>query len=221
VLTVSADRVLVESRLVAGGFCCPVAGCGGVLRGHGWGRRRQVCMGTGSRLSDRVWVRPRRARCGSCKVSQVLLDERCLSRRMDGLEVIGVAVLARAGGESLNRVACLVGRPLSTVRGWLASAVVACVGAPVLFGVVGERFGVDPGGVRPVAAHGATGFVQWCCWLVAGLGGDPVRWLVGAAMVCGGRVLQASWWQHKQYLFLHGFALPGTSVGPARLESGP
>jgi hypothetical protein len=52
-------------------------------------------------------------------VTHVLLPVVCLARRADGVEVIGSAFEAAARGVGQQRVAELVGRPASTVRGWL------------------------------------------------------------------------------------------------------
>jgi hypothetical protein len=42
-----------------------------------------------------------------------------LVRRADAVRVIGAALLAKAAGLGHRRVAVVVGRPQSTVRGWL------------------------------------------------------------------------------------------------------
>lgn len=49
----------------------------------------------------------------------MLLPTVALLRRMDLVEVIGQALLARAAQASLRQVADELGVPLSTVRGWL------------------------------------------------------------------------------------------------------
>jgi len=49
----------------------------------------------------------------------VLLPVVGLLRRLDAAEVIGAALLARAGQRSLRQIAAWLGVPLSTVRGWL------------------------------------------------------------------------------------------------------
>lgn len=49
----------------------------------------------------------------------MLLPTVGLLRRMDLVEVIGQALLARARNASLRRIAGELGVPLSTVRGWL------------------------------------------------------------------------------------------------------
>jgi hypothetical protein len=62
---------------------------------------------------------PRRARCRSCLVTHVLLVVSCLLRRADGVDVIGAAVRMKAGGCGHRPIAARLGRPVSTVRGWL------------------------------------------------------------------------------------------------------
>ena len=218
VLTVSADRCGVESLLRAGCLACPRAGCGGVLRCHGLARRRLVFMGVESREVGRVWVQPLRARCGSCRVTQVLLDERCLSRRMDGLRVIEVALARRAGGVSLRGIAGLVGRALSTVRGWVASAVVAARWAPVVFGMLVDRLGIDPGASWGVSLAGVGALVSAGARLAVCLGARPGDWLGIAGRACHARVLQSSLWKGG---FPHQFALMDPRVIQAVLSSGP
>lgn len=109
-VTVNEDPVRVERQLAGGGLACP--GCGGRLSGWGWARRRWV----------RGWprlVRPRRTRCGGCAATHVLLPAGMLTRRADGVEVIGEALSAKACGRGARPIAVLLRRPLSTVRGWL------------------------------------------------------------------------------------------------------
>jgi Domain of unknown function (DUF6431) len=113
VLMVEAEPVRVEQALAVGGLACP--GCGGVLGGWGWARGRWL-RGRGGHQQR---VRPRRARCRNCRTTHVLLPVIGLLRRLDAAEVIGAALLARAGQRSLRRIAVALGVPLSTVRGWL------------------------------------------------------------------------------------------------------
>jgi hypothetical protein len=105
---VGSDALEVERRLRAGELFCP---CGGGLRSWGHARARSV-RGVGD-------LRPRRARCGSCSVTHVLVAVACLLRRADGVDVIGVALLAKATGVGHRRIAVWLERPASTVRGWL------------------------------------------------------------------------------------------------------
>lgn len=108
VVMVGSDVVEVERRLRAGELCCP---CGGGLVPWGHARQRSV-RGVGD-------LRPRRARCGACLVTHVLLAVSCLLRRADGVEVIGAALRAKAAGAGHRLIAGRLGRPVSTVRGWL------------------------------------------------------------------------------------------------------
>jgi len=102
----------VEDALGAGRVCCP--DCGQPLAPHGFAREREVRMRHGSRL-----IRPRRAICRSCARTHVLLPAFCVPRRRDGVEVIGLALLAAAGGEGHRTIAARLDRPPGTVRGWL------------------------------------------------------------------------------------------------------
>jgi hypothetical protein len=113
VLMVEADPGRVERALAAGELACPR--CGGVLGGWGWARGRWL-RGRGGVYQR---LRPRRGRCRACRATHVLLPVVGLLRRVDLVEVIGVALLARAGGRSLRQIAVGLGVPLSTVRGWL------------------------------------------------------------------------------------------------------
>lgn len=105
---VGSDALEVERRLRAGELSCP---CGGGLSPWGHARQRSV-RGVGD-------LRPRRARCGSCLVSHVLVAVSCLLRRADGVDVIGAALRAKASGAGHRPIAVWLDRPISTVRGWL------------------------------------------------------------------------------------------------------
>jgi hypothetical protein len=112
VLTVGANAVEVEGRLAGGELECP--GCGGVLARWGWARTRVLRGGRGL-----VRLRPRRARCGGCGGTHVLLPVFALLRRVDLAEVIGAALAAKAAGAGARSIAASQGRPVDTVRGWL------------------------------------------------------------------------------------------------------
>ncbi|HSV64360.1 MAG TPA: helix-turn-helix domain-containing protein [Mycobacteriales bacterium] len=110
-VTVEADPVGVESRLVSGGLGCP--GCaGGVLRPWGWVRPRSV-------HGIEVVLRPRRARCAECLITHVLLPVTVLLRRAYAAEVIGAALVARGAGRGHRWVGLALKVPAATVRGWL------------------------------------------------------------------------------------------------------
>lgn len=108
VVMVGSDPAEVERRLGAGELACP---CGGGLCPWGHARPRMV-HGVGL-------LRPRRARCVACRVTHVLLAVSCLARRADAVEMIGAALRAKARGEGHRPIAARLGRPASTVRGWL------------------------------------------------------------------------------------------------------
>jgi hypothetical protein len=116
VLTVGAGVRDVERQLRAGRLGCP--GCSGVLRPWGHARCRVVRGLRGQRFR----LVPRRARCRSCRGTHVLLPVTCLLRRADAVPVIGAALLAKAGGQGHRVIAAALGRPASTVRGWLRRA---------------------------------------------------------------------------------------------------
>ena len=111
-LMVGIDPAEVEEQLVGGRLACP--DCAGVLRpwGHARWRSRRVECGS-------VRHRPRRACCSGCRATHVLLPASGLLRRADAVAVIGAALLAKAGGAGYRVIAAALGRPASTVRGWL------------------------------------------------------------------------------------------------------
>ena len=98
--------------MVAGRLCCP--SCEGPLAPWGFASEREVRMLHGVRR-----LRPRRARCGPCETTHVLLPAWSAPRRRDAVEVIGHALLAKAQGDGHRLIAARLGRPPGTVRGWL------------------------------------------------------------------------------------------------------
>ena len=91
-LTVGKDAAGVEVLLSSGRLACP--GCGERLRGWGHARPRVI------RGEDGIgWrLRPRRARCGGCGCTHVLLPVSVLARRADVVVVIGAALAGAAAG---------------------------------------------------------------------------------------------------------------------------
>lgn len=140
VLMVGGDPVGVESELIGGRLRCP--GCDGRLAPWGQARGRNVRLVGGVERR----VRPRRARCGGCDRTHVLLPDGLLVRRRDEVEVIGGAVVAYAAGGGYRRIAERLGVPAATVRGWL------------------RRFGSRAGAI-------AGFFTRWA--LVLAPGSDP------------------------------------------------
>jgi hypothetical protein len=109
------DLERAEADRAAGELACP--GCGATLRRWGYGRARQV-RDHGSAMFT---LRPRRARCVACGVTQVLLLTAVLPRQADTTAMIGTALLASVRGVGYRRIAAEVGRPQSTVGRWVRS----------------------------------------------------------------------------------------------------
>jgi hypothetical protein len=135
VIIVSNDGAKVERDLAAGVIAC--LECGGRLARWGFARRRRLRCET-----DPVELRPRRGRCVVCRVTQVFLPDVALARRVDAVAVIGRAVMAAAAGAGHRKAAARVGRPPSTVRGWLRRFRLAAARVAAHFAVWAHR--LDP-----------------------------------------------------------------------------
>ena len=191
VLTVNGDRDEVERQLAGGELAC--SSCGGVLGGWGNGRLRRVRVAEGP---DEEMV-PRRSRCRQCGATHVLLPALCLLRRADAAAVIGAALEAGAAGDGHRKIAGLVSRPASTVRGWLRRFAGRAEAVRVFFTVLLARTGPDP--VMPASAAGpvaaAVPAVAGAAVAVAArwplLGEVPV-W-VAASAASGGLLLAPGW----------------------------
>ncbi len=111
-IIVGTDEAAVEADLRSGRLSCP--NCGSGLRPWGHGIERDV---RSVEATERR--RFRRSICRPCGGTHVLVHEDTLVRRRDGVEVIGLALTAKARGEGHRRIARTLRRPASTVRGWL------------------------------------------------------------------------------------------------------
>ena len=111
-LCLDADAVAAD--LAAGTLACPSCQADRLAR-WGYGRERAVRL-RGGRTAR---LRPRRARCRSCRRTRVLLPSWCAPRRADGIEVIGAAAGLAMAGHGHRSVAAALGVPAGTVRGWL------------------------------------------------------------------------------------------------------
>jgi hypothetical protein len=198
VVTVEADQVRVESRLAAGRVECPA--CRAPLHPWGWARPRVVHGIAGV-------LRPRRSRCSACLITHVLLPVTVLARRAYSVEVIGAALLARAGGsghraiaEKLRVPAEKLRVPAATVRGWLRVMAGRLEATRLHLLQVARRAGVD----RPVpkalgcpwrdllAALGAATAAVIGRFGPVGVLGPVTAWQVAAAC-SGGRLLAPGW----------------------------
>lgn len=159
-VTVGKDVSEVEARLAAGLLVCP--GCEGRLGPWGHARPR-VLRGSDGPVAR---CRPRRTRCGSCGVTQVLLPVNALLRRADEAGVIGAGLVFAAMGWGYRRIAERLGRAAGTVRGWVRRCRAR---AEVLrWGFTGLLVAVDPEPVLPAAAGSALGAWSLRWW--------PRRW---------------------------------------------
>ena len=198
-LTVNADREVVERQLAAGQLCCP--SCGGVLGGWGNAAERLIRVLEGP---DVVLV-PRRSRCRACGGTHVLLPAQLLSRRADAGAVIGRALEEKAAGSGHRVIALALGRPPSTVRGWLRSLARGAGRVRERFTALAASLVTDPPlpgpAGSPVAdAVAAVAAAAAAAALVPGVG-TVARWQLAAAVTCGllltpawpARVASTSW----------------------------
>ena len=111
-LIVSTDAAAVETALAGGLLVCPACGVGLSPWGHSvWREVRLVGRAERRRL--------RRTVCRTCSTTHVLMPDDMLLRRRDGVEVVGAALTQKAQGKGHRPIAVVLGRPASTVRGWL------------------------------------------------------------------------------------------------------
>ncbi len=104
----------LEADLAGGRVSCPA--CPGVLGRWGHARGRLVRWRAGA---PPRWWRPRRGCCRSCGVTHVLVPADLLPRCRHGIEIVGAALLAYAGGAGHRSIAARAGLAPSTVRNWL------------------------------------------------------------------------------------------------------
>jgi predicted Fe-S protein YdhL (DUF1289 family) len=183
VLTVNADRDVVERQLAGGELACPA--CGGVLARWGSGAGRRVRMPAG----PDVWFCPRRARCRGCGRTHVLLPAWCLARRADAVQVIGAALEAKASGAGHRVVAARLGRAASTVRGWLRAFGRRAEQVRSVFTALAASLVPDPPLPAPAGsplgdAVAAVAAAAAAAVRVPGVG-TVARWELAAAVTCG------------------------------------
>jgi len=199
VLTVNAGRDVVERQLRDGELACP--SCGGVLAGWGNAAERRLRLPAG----PDVWFCPRRARCRGCGVTHVLLPAWCLARRADAGEVIGLALEAGAAGAGHRVIAGRLGRPASTVRGWLRAFARRAEQVRSVFTALAACLVTDPplpasAGSPAADAVAAVAAAAAAAARVPGVGA-VARWQLAAAVTCGlllapawpARVVNTSW----------------------------
>ena len=134
----------------------------------------------------RVWVR--RAKCRPCRVTHALVPSFVLLRRLDAVEVIGVALERAVAGGGLRPVAAGLDVPHTTARDWRrrfrARAPALAVGLAALVVELGGAAPALPAGSE-VAALAALGAAAWQVRYRAGALA-PTRWRLGAVVTGGG-----------------------------------
>jgi hypothetical protein len=148
---------------------------------------------------------PRRSRCRECGATHVLLPAWCLARRADAGEVIGLALEAKAAGAGHRVIAGRLGRPASTVRGWLRAFTRRAEQVRSVFTTLAASLVTDPPlpapAGSPVAdAVAAVAAAAAAARAVPGVG-TVARWQLAAAVTCGlllapawpARVANTSW----------------------------
>ena len=154
-VTVNDEVSAVEADLVGGRIHCPR--CLAVLRPWGSARERLIRHGVGVGR-ELVAVRPRRGRCSGCAGTQVLLGVGLAARRADSAAVIAAAIEAKAAAGAGHRaIAAGLGRPTSTVRGWLRGFAAAAAAIASEFAARAHRDGPDAAGRWPAPAATAAG----------------------------------------------------------------
>jgi hypothetical protein len=130
------------------------------------------------------------------RVHHVLLPASVLLRGADAVTVIGAALLAKASGCGHRRAAALVGRPASTVRGWMRRIGQVAARVLAVLAAAAAEFGAEfvaPAPTQDATAAGPVGaVVEWVGAVPRAaarrLGGSCSPWRL-AAVVCGGRLL--------------------------------
>ena len=126
----------------------------------------------------------------------VLLPALLLVRRADAAAVIGAALEAAAAGAGHRRIAGLLGRPASTVRGWLRRFAGRAEPVRAFFTVLLARTAPDPvmpaGAARLVAAAVRRSRGRRLRWRRGGRGRRGAGWEAASA-ASGGRLLAPGW----------------------------
>lgn len=204
-VTVSDDAGVVESDLGSGRLACP--DCGDRLARWGWARSRPIREGVGGRSRRH---RPRRARCAGCGTTHVLLAVALAARRADQAVVIAVAVEANTvRGMGHRAIASWLGRPASTVRGWLRAFARSAKSIATAFLGWTIRDAPDAAAIWPApAGDGAARALQAVGAYAAASGGrfgvGTVTWVRAGITATAGRLFTVSWWagrpQHEPAL---------------------
>lgn len=200
-VTVSDDVSAVEADLVEGRIRCPR--CGGRLRPWGSARPRRVRSESGEDGSRADEQRPRRGRCQGCLVTHVLLAVSMAARRADAAVVIASAVEAKVvRGWGHRRIAATLGRPPTTVRGWLrsftasAEAIVAGFAASVLRDAP-DAAAVWPAPNRGPGARALAVLAAYATAVARRFGLGTLAWVRAGIAATNGWLFTSAWWASR------------------------
>jgi len=132
---------------------------------------------------------PRRSRCRGCGRTHVLLPAWCLARRADAVQVIGRALEAKAAGAGHRVIAERLGRPASTVRGWLRAFAARAEQVRSVFTALAASLVTDPPLPAPAGSPVSDAVAAVAASAVAAAAvpgaGAVARWQLAAAVTCG------------------------------------
>jgi hypothetical protein len=201
-ITVSYGPAAVESDLRGGLLSCPE--CTEPLRPWGRARQRRVRMGTDDPTA--LVFCPYRARCSGCKGTPVLLPVALAARRADEAAVIAAAIEAHVvEGVGHRSIAERLGRPVSTVRGWLRSFARSAGTLGVWFRRLVLRDAPDAAALWPQSARGLLAQALEVLMAYSRVLGErftlpgarQVPWHVAALASVGPWVFSGTWWSKK------------------------
>ena len=135
-------------------------------------------------------------------MTHVLIGTDTLCRRRDAVEVIGLALVAKATGIGHRRAASMLGLPISTVRGWLRRFARSAEQVRVWFTVLAHD--LDPL-LAPIVPTGTAV-------------GDAVEAVAVAARAASLRLVPVAPWsfasigESRSTVVQHGLALGGRSL---------
>jgi hypothetical protein len=125
----------------------------------------------------------------------VLLPVTCLARRADEAAVIGAALEAKAAGAGHRPIAVLLGRPPSTVRGWLRAFAARAELVRQAFTALAAGLVADPplpGPAGSAVADAVAAVAAAAAAVRLAAVGEVARWQLAAAVTCG-MLLAPSW----------------------------
>lgn len=201
-ITVTGDARSVESSMSAGALVCP--DCSGRLALWGRARHRLIRDGMGADEVG-VEVHPRRVRCRGCGVTHVLLDDRFALRRADSAAVIAFAIeRSVALGEGVRKIAERVGRPVTTVRGWVrafrvtASTLADWCASLVVVGAV-DAAAVWPTASRAHTERALSMLTAYAAVVADRVGVVSVAWQTVGLRSTNSKLWCASFWERVQH----------------------